>query len=53
MTLIYVPCEAVVGTIKRETNSCKWTAFAVGYTLALDWLMAFIVYQGRRLLGQG
>jgi len=53
MTLIYVPCAAVIGAIKRETNSWKWTAFAVGYTLVLGWLMALIVYQGGRLLGLG
>jgi ferrous iron transport protein B len=53
MTLIYVPCAAVIGAIKRETNSWKWTAFAVGYTLALGWLMAFIVYQVGCLLGLG
>ncbi|ABY92437.1 ferrous iron transport protein B [Thermoanaerobacter brockii subsp. lactiethylicus] len=51
MTLIYIPCVATIGAIKRETNSWKWTAFAVGYTLALGWLMAVIVYQGGKLLG--
>jgi len=53
MTLIYVPCAAVIGAIKRETNSWKWTAFAVGYTMILSWLMAFIIYQGGRFLGLG
>lgn len=53
MTLIYIPCAAVIGVIKRETNSWKWTGFAVGYTLALGWLMAVIIYQGGRLLGLG
>lgn len=51
MTLIYIPCIAVIGAIKRETNSWRWTAFAVGYSLILGWLMAVLVYQGGRLFG--
>ncbi|MCK4260715.1 MAG: ferrous iron transport protein B [Halanaerobiales bacterium] len=53
MTLIYVPCVAAIGAIKRETNSWKWTAFAVGYSLVLGWILAFIVYQGGKLIGLG
>jgi ferrous iron transport protein B len=53
MTLIYIPCVAVIGAIKRETNSWGWTAFAVGYSLVLGWLMAVLVYQLGRLLGLG
>ncbi|TEB07828.1 Ferrous iron transport protein B [Pelotomaculum schinkii] len=53
MTLLYIPCAAVIGTIKRETNSWTWTAFAVAYTLVLGWLMAVLVYQFGRLLGLG
>lgn len=51
MTLLYIPCAAVIGTVKSETGSWKWTGFAVGYTLVLGWVMAFIIYQGGRLLG--
>lgn len=51
MTLIYIPCVAAIGAIKRETNSWGWTAFAVGYTLVLGWLMAVLVYQTGRLVG--
>lgn len=53
MTLIYIPCAAVIGAIKRETNSWGWTGFAVGYSLMLGWLMAVLVYQGGRLFGLG
>jgi ferrous iron transport protein B len=52
-TLIYVPCLPTVAVIKQETGSWKWTALAVGYTVALAWIMAFIVIQGGRLLGLG
>jgi ferrous iron transport protein B len=51
--LIYVPCVAAMATIYRETCSWKWTAFAAGYTTALAWVMAVLVYQGGRLLGLG
>jgi ferrous iron transport protein B len=50
-TLIYTPCLAAVAALRRETGSWKWTLFAVGYLLALAWLVAFVIYQGGRLLG--
>jgi ferrous iron transport protein B len=53
MTLIYIPCVATIGVIKRETNSWGWTAFSIGYSLLLGWLMAVLVYQGGRLFGLG
>jgi len=52
-TLIYVPCLASIAVIKRETNGWKWPAFTVGYTLALAWLVSFIVYQAGLWLGIG
>lgn len=45
MCLIYIPCVATIAIIKRETNSWKWTAFVVGYTLVLAWLVAVLIYQ--------
>ncbi|RLD98204.1 MAG: ferrous iron transport protein B [Aquificota bacterium] len=53
MTLIYIPCIASIGIIKRETNSWKWTGFAVGYSLVLGWMLAVVIYQGGKLLGLG
>lgn len=51
-TLIYVPCMATVAVIKRETASWKWTFFAVGYTTALAWIVATLIYQiGRLFIG--
>jgi len=50
MTLLYTPCIATLSTIKRETNSWKWTLFAAGYTFILAWIVAFIVYQIGNLL---
>ncbi|MGI5819885.1 MAG: ferrous iron transport protein B [Armatimonadota bacterium] len=51
--LLYIPCVASVVVLWREAGSWKWAAFAVAYTVALAWLMAFIVYQGGVLLGFG
>ncbi len=51
--LLYVPCVATVAVIRHETNSWKWPLFMVAYTTTLAWVVAFIVYQGGRLLGLG
>lgn len=51
MTLLYTPCAAVIGTIKRETNSKRWALFAVVYTFAIGWILSVIVFQAGRLLG--
>ena len=53
MTLIYIPCVATIGAIRRETNSWGWTAFAVVYSLLLGWVAAVGVYQVGRVLGLG
>lgn len=45
MCLIYIPCAATIATIKRETNSWKWTGFVIGYTLLLAWTVAVLIYQ--------
>lgn len=47
--LLYTPCVAVIGVIKRETNSWKWTLFSVGYQLVVAWGVALLVYQIGRL----
>lgn len=49
--LLYVPCLATVGTIKKETGSTKWTYFAVIYALILAYIISLIIYQGGKLLG--
>lgn len=51
MTLLYTPCAATVGTIKKETNSAKWTIFAVLYTFAIGWTAAVLVFQIGKLIG--
>jgi len=51
--LLYIPCIASIAVIKRETNSWRWPLFTAFYTTAVAWIVAFIVYQGGRLLGLG
>ena len=43
--LLYTPCIAVIGVVKRETNSYKWTIFSGAYQLFVAWFVAMIVYQ--------
>jgi ferrous iron transport protein B len=45
MCLLYVPCTATIAVIRRETSSWRWTGFVIGYTLALGWLAATLIYQ--------
>ncbi|MFJ8262183.1 ferrous iron transport protein B [Rummeliibacillus sp. NPDC094406] len=49
--LLYVPCLATVGTIKKETGSTKWTYFSIIYALILAYIISLIIYQGGKLLG--
>lgn len=43
--LLYTPCVAVIGVIKRETNSWKWTFFSIGYQIVVAWIVSFVFYQ--------
>ena len=44
-------CVSTVAIVRRETNSWKWPIFQWLYMGALAWVLAFITYQGGRLLG--
>jgi ferrous iron transport protein B len=46
-----VPCLATVIAIKRETGSAKWMLFSFVYNTAVAWGLAFIIYQGGKLVG--
>jgi ferrous iron transport protein B len=43
--LIYMPCVAVVATVKKESGNWKWALFLISYTTALAWVLSFAVYQ--------
>jgi ferrous iron transport protein B len=50
--LLYVPCVAALGAIWHEYGR-KWAFFSTGYQLALAWVVAFVIFQGGKLLGLG
>lgn len=43
--LLYTPCVAAIGTIKRETKSLRWTLGMVVFQLILAWSMSVLVFQ--------
>jgi ferrous iron transport protein B len=42
--LLYIPCLATIGAIKKETGSWKWTGFSVVYQLVLAYIVALLVF---------
>lgn len=51
--LLAPPCFAALSTTKKELNSWKLTAFAIGFQFSVAYLVALIIYQGGRLLMLG
>jgi ferrous iron transport protein B len=49
--LLYLPCLATVSAIRRETGSMKYMFLSIVYSTSVAWIMAWIVYQGGRLMG--
>ncbi len=46
---VFAPqCFATLATIRRESNSWRWTAFAFGYLVALAYVAAGLTYHGAR-----
>ncbi len=43
--LVYMPCIAVVATVRRESGTWKWALFLITYTTLLAWVLSFSVYQ--------
>ncbi len=46
-------CVSTIAVVRRETNSWKWPLFQLLYMTSLAWAMAFLTYQGGKLLGWG
>ncbi len=44
-------CVSTVAIVRRETNSWKWPIFQLVYMGVLAWVLAFVTYQGGKLLG--
>ncbi len=51
--VVALQCASTVAVVRRETNSWRWAAFQWAYLTVLAWLLAFVTYQGGRLLGAG
>ena len=51
MTLLYTPCAATLGTIRKETGSTKWALFSAVYTFTIAWVLAVFIFQVGSLLG--
>lgn len=51
MNLLYTPCAAALGAVKRETNSVKWTIFSAVYSFVIAWVFAVLVFQIGTLMG--
>lgn len=52
--LLCAPCCAAMGAIKREMNSGKWTAFAIGYQCLFAYCISLIINQlGMLFTGNG
>jgi ferrous iron transport protein B len=50
-TLLYLPCLATIGAIRREAGSWKWVGFSIAYSLSLAWMLALIIVNvGKALL---
>ena len=50
--LIYTPCMVAVAAARHEFG-VRWMWFSVIGQLVLAWLMAFVIFQGGKLLGFG
>ncbi len=48
--LLFIPCAATVGAIRREMRSVRWTLFALGLQAVTAWAVTFIVYRAARLI---
>ncbi len=43
--LLYIPCAAALGTIRKESGSWTWMIFTAAFQLAVAWVVTFLVYQ--------
>ena len=52
-TLLYTPCFAAIGAVKKETNSFKWAATMCAITLVTAYIVSFLIYNIGLLAGFG
>jgi len=51
--LLYMPCVIVLIAMRHEFRTWKWAGIAFAYEAVLAWVVAFVIYQGGRMLGLG
>ncbi len=51
--LIYMPCIATLGVVKRELGTWRWPLFMAVYTLLVAYGLSVAIYQASVLLGLG
>jgi len=49
--MLFIPCVAVVGVIRQETGSWRWTFFNLGFLLLVSWAAGVGVFWLARLGG--
>jgi ferrous iron transport protein B len=49
--LLYIPCIVVLIAMRHEFMTWKWSGVAFAYQMVLAWVVAFVIYQGGKLLG--
>jgi ferrous iron transport protein B len=49
--VLALQCVSTIAIVRRETNSWKWPLFQWTYMAVLAWVMAFVTYQGGKMLG--
>ncbi len=50
--LLYIPCAATIATIRKETQSFKWTAVTVALQLGVAWGVSTLFYQVASLIAR-
>jgi ferrous iron transport protein B len=51
--LLYMPCVVVAIAMRQEFGTWKWFGIAFAYQMGLAWVVAFVIYQGGKVLGLG
>jgi len=51
--LLYMPCVVVAIAMRQEFGTWKWFWISFIYQMSLAWGVAFLIYQGGKLLGIG
>jgi len=49
--LLYLPCFIVLVAMRHEFGTWKWAGVTIVYQTVLAWVVAFVIYQGGRILG--